>query len=56
MNCLNSLLSEDRAAAGTVAGAGVGGRDTMGVSVGILLLLVRAAPASLSLPVGRRFQ
>ena len=56
MNCLNSSLSEDGAVAGAVAGAGVGARDTTGVSVEVLLLLVRTAPASLSLPAGGAFR
>ena len=52
MNCLNSSLSQDRAIAGAVAGAGVGARDITRVGVGVPLPSVGATPASSSLQVG----
>ena len=55
MNCLNSLLSKDGATARAVAGVGVGGRDTTGVSVGVPLPLVGAAPANSSSLAGGGF-
>ena len=39
-----------------MAGAEVEAHDTAGVDLGVLLLLVRAAPASLSSPAGGGFQ
>ena len=55
MNCLNSLLFKDGATAGAVSGAGVGAQNTTGVGVGVLLSLVRVAPASSFLPLGQGF-
>ena len=55
MNCLNSLLSKDGAAAKAIAKAGVGSRDTTRVGMGVPLSLIRAALANLSLPVGGEF-
>ena len=56
MNCLNSSLFKDGASVRAVARAEVGARDTTEVGVGVPLPSVRAAPASLSLQVGKGFQ
>ena len=56
MNCFNSLLSEDAAAAGAVAEAGVGARDTTEVGVGVPLSSIRATPVGSSSPAGGEFQ
>ena len=50
MNCLNSSVSKDGAAAGAIAGAGVGVRDITGIGVGVPLPSVGTAPVSSSLP------
>ena len=52
MNCLNSSVFEDKAAAGAVARAGMGARDTTGVGVGVPLPSVVTAPASSSSLLG----
>ena len=55
MNCLNSSLSKDGAEAKAMAGVEVGVCYTTGVGVGVPLLLLRAAPASLFSPAGGGF-
>ena len=55
MNCLNILLSEDGTTAEAVAGAKKRTHDTTGVGMGVPLPLVRATPASSSLPARRGF-
>ena len=56
MNCLNSLLCHDRAAAGVMAGAGIKAHDSTRIGVRIPLVLIEETQASSSLPVGRGFQ
>ena len=67
MNCLNSFISENEAAARAVAGAGVKARDTTGIVAGVRardttrivvevpLPSVETTPASSSLPTGGGF-
>ena len=56
MNCLNGLLSKDRAVAKVVVGAEVEPCDITEVSVRVPPPLVRVAPASLFSPAGKRFR
>ena len=56
MKCLNSLLSEYRAATEAVAGARGGKRDTIKVGMGVPLPLVGTVPASSFLLTGEGFE
>ena len=55
MNCLNSSLSEERAKARAIAGAGMGAWDITEIGVGVPLPSVGAMPMSSSLPVREEF-
>ena len=53
---MNSLLSEDEATIGTIAGAKLGACNTMRINVGVSLVLVKIAPTSSFLRMKGGFQ